>query len=199
MTATRTCSIPECGKPHNAKGLCRKHYSRLQRTGDPHETKRVPPGEVQDFYANVVLSYEGEECLTWPYGTSNGYANMIKGGKRGVVSRFLCEDIYGPPPSTEHQAAHSCGNGHLACVARSHLRWATPSENSMDRLIHGTHNRGERNSAVRLTEVQAREILALKGLESQTSIARRFGIAPQTVFHIHKGNSWSWLSGGVNS
>lgn len=28
---TRVCSIEECGRPHNARGLCKAHYSRQQR------------------------------------------------------------------------------------------------------------------------------------------------------------------------
>lgn len=31
----RTCSIDGCERPHNSRGLCAAHYSRLQRHGDP--------------------------------------------------------------------------------------------------------------------------------------------------------------------
>lgn len=30
-----TCTVAGCGNPHDAKGLCRSHYSRLRRTGNP--------------------------------------------------------------------------------------------------------------------------------------------------------------------
>jgi hypothetical protein len=36
----RTCSIEGCESPVNAKGWCKKHYARWQRTGDPLATLR---------------------------------------------------------------------------------------------------------------------------------------------------------------
>jgi hypothetical protein len=36
MKATpSTCSVPDCGRANNAKGLCQPHYNRLRRLGDP--------------------------------------------------------------------------------------------------------------------------------------------------------------------
>lgn len=40
MANPRLCSIPECGKPHKAKGYCDKHYQRLQSHGDATQTHR---------------------------------------------------------------------------------------------------------------------------------------------------------------
>ncbi|WP_432021090.1 endonuclease VII domain-containing protein [Streptomyces sp. 1222.5] len=37
--AKRTCDVPECGRPHLAKGLCGKHYQRLRSTGS---TEQMP-------------------------------------------------------------------------------------------------------------------------------------------------------------
>ena len=31
----KLCSIPGCDRPHHGLGLCRTHYRRLKRTGDP--------------------------------------------------------------------------------------------------------------------------------------------------------------------
>ena len=42
-------------------------------------------------------------------------------------------------------------------------------------LIHGTHSRGERSGMAKLTEVQARQILALKGTMSPREIAEKIG------------------------
>lgn len=35
MDSTKACSFPSCDKPHHCGGFCSKHYSRLQRHGDP--------------------------------------------------------------------------------------------------------------------------------------------------------------------
>lgn len=183
------CTIDGCGKPHEARGYCIAHYKRFRRHGDPLVTVKAANGEVDDFYQNVVLTYEGKDCLSWPFSTNNGYGRM----RGGIVSRILCEDVYGPPPTPEHQAAHSCGKGHLGCVTKGHLSWKTPTENHADKVAHDTHRRGERSNLAKLTEHEAREILSLKGKEPQKSVAKRFGINQPTVSMIQSGRSWSWL------
>jgi len=190
----RVCSVPECGKKHIAKGFCSPHYESWVRHGDPLLGKRASR-EVLRFFHNVVLPYEGNECLTWPYNKNNkGYGQMRFEGRYGGVSRFLCEKTYGPPPTPKHEAAHSCGNGHLGCVTKGHLSWKTHTENMADKLIHGTHSRGENNVVAKLSEKQAREILSLKGKEPQRETAARYGIAESTVSNIQIGARWNWLS-----
>lgn len=48
-----TCTVPGCGKgPVIARGMCRKHYSRWQRLGDPHpelDEPRACPGCGEEF------------------------------------------------------------------------------------------------------------------------------------------------------
>lgn len=86
------------------------------------------------------MAYEGDDCLTWPFLKSpRGYARMHVNGRDKRVSRLVCEEAYGTPPTPDHHAAHSCGKGHLACVTKRHLRWATPVENAADKIIHGTN------------------------------------------------------------
>lgn len=187
------CSIQGCGKVLRSKGLCHTHYTRQRIHGDPLGGSTFK-GEPFRFYKEVALHHEGEDCLIWPHAKNcSGYGQMWVGGKTIIVSSYLCEASYGPRPSQEYQAAHSCGRGHEGCVNRNHLRWATRVENWADKLIHGTHNRGERNSQAKLTEVQAREIVSLRGVETQETIAKRLGICPQAVSAIQRGKWWAWL------
>ena len=193
MANSRICSIPECGKTHFGKGLCQNHHYRMRKHGDPL-AGRTSPGELHKFYEEIVLQYEGDECLIWPYSrNAGGYGEMHKNGDRGNVSRFVCKDANGPPPTPEHEAAHSCGKGNLGCVTKGHLSWKTPKENQADRILHDTHKRGERSHFSKITESQAREVLALKGKEPQSAIAGRFGIKQATVSDIHRGRRWGWL------
>lgn len=186
MAISRLCSIPDCGKPYRAKGLCNTHYelNRL-RTKRGKNKKR---GEVQKFYLETVLGYEGEECLLWPYNRSvKGYAVMMANGKCVRVSRHLCIEVNGPPPTDSHHAAHNCGRGKDGCVTKSHLQWKTPAENEADKLIHGT---GHALFLPKINETTAREIMDLKGLETQKVIAERYDISVSSVAMIHQRKSW---------
>jgi hypothetical protein len=154
-------------------------------------TKR---GVVQEFYQTVVLQYEGDDCLIWPYSRGDsGYGQIRIKGKLRSVSRLVCEEANGPPPTPLHEGAHSCGNGHLACVSKRHLSWKSKVENEADKRVLDTHPRGERHVLAKLSEPQVREILSLRGVESQPSIATRFGVSPQLVCNIQKGRAWAWL------
>lgn len=193
MSKASLCSIHECGKNHYVKGFCCAHYTRLLRHSDPLGGGKSP-GELQHFYEEVVLNYTADECLIWPYTRNkDGYGQMWHDRKLAYVHRLACEDANGAPPTTKHEAAHSCGKGHLGCVTKGHLVWKTSKENKADKLIHGTHNRGERCGTAKITEAQALEILALKGKESRKSIADRFGIGFQQVGKIHRGENWAWI------
>lgn len=193
MANQSLCSISDCGKPLKTRGLCVAHYTRLLRNGDPLGGK-ASHGEPQQFYRDTVITYQGDECLIWPYSTMrNGYGQMRVDDKLRTVSRQLCEDVNGPPPTPHHHAAHSCGNGTKGCVTKAHLLWKTKSENEKDKVYHGTDNRGERHPMSRLTQDQVREIRALKGLETQQVTADRYGVVNQMVSRIQSRKSWAWL------
>lgn len=152
-------------------------------------------GSLQRFYRDVVLNYEGDECLLWPYATTeNGYGQMYRHGKNGHVHRYLCEDVHGAPPTEKHQASHSCGKGHLGCVTKKHLSWKTPADNQADRLHHGTDCRGEKHWNAKLTNDQVREIMSQKGIISQAELGRRFGVSQASISYIHNGNKWKHVA-----
>ena len=143
-------------------------------------------------------NYAGDDCLPWPFSTaSHGGAQIWHESRLQFAARLICALIHGPAPSPTHHAAHSCGKGHEGCVNGSHISWKTPAENEADKLIHGTHNRGERNGQAKLTESIVREILSMKGKLTQHKIAEMVGINPVTVHRIHNKERWAWLDGGV--
>jgi hypothetical protein len=159
--------------------------------------RRTKPGEPLRFIHEVVLHHVGDGCLPWPFAkTRDGYGLVWISGKNVIASRYICELAHGSPPTPEHEAAHSCGNGRDACISPDHLSWKTSAENKADMLIHGTHTRGERNAQAKLTEAAAREILALRGKESQVKLAKRFMVGPSSIWRIHTGRSWAWVAEG---
>ncbi|MBD9453282.1 transposase family protein [Rhizobium sp. RHZ02] len=149
-------------------------------------------------YLNAhVIQFEGDECLIWPFNTKAKRRPVFRIKKKGHnVCRYICDKIYGPAPSMAHQAAHSCGNGHIGCVNPKHLRWATPSENQQDRVIHGTSNHGERNGYSRISDEVVQTIRDLHRTIANKEIAKRFGISPHTVWAIASGYRRSIATGG---
>lgn len=137
--------------------------------------------------------FSGDECLIWPFKRDrDGYAHTKHDGRDVRVPRLVCTDRHGPPPTPEHQAAHSCGKGHLGCVNGSHLGWKTASENQADRLIHGTHNRGERHNMAKLTEADVLAIRATSGVP-QTKLAEQYGVSSTAISDIIRRKKWAWL------
>lgn len=146
------------------------------------------------------IGHQGDDCLKWPMYRLHGYGNFGYLGKRHYAHRFMCELVYGPPPSPRHEAAHSCGRGHEGCVNPKHLSWKTKSENLLDCSAHGTQARSHYGTRGKLTKDQADEIRGLKGVKTQWQIAEIFDISESTVSDIwlgrthtraHKKNYWS--------
>jgi hypothetical protein len=194
MTDKRICSIDNCYKPA-AKGrrICEMHRSR-KRSGknmlDPHQTVKGSGAS----WIETHKGHAGDDCLAWPFGvSSNGYGSVNFHGKATTASRAMCIAAHGEPTARGMDAAHSCGNGHNGCVNPNHLRWATRAENIADMIDHGTANRGEIHGRAKLSETQAREIMALKGKMLQKEIAKMFGVSRANISFVHSKNSWGHL------
>lgn len=187
----RKCSVEGCDKRYLAKGLCSKHYQRLAKRGDL-EVSTAPDG-VPKAWLLEHKNYQGDECLTWPFGKGGGGRGMISGEKRPMfASRAMCIAAHGPPPFEKAEAAHSCGKGHEACVNPNHLRWATSLENKLDKIIHGTSNRGERHPLAKLTVEQVRAIRA--DARPNAVIAADYPVSRRTIADIKRRAAWQHVS-----
>jgi len=130
----------------------------------------IPPGRGKAilYYITVVLEYEGDECLIWPfYRNINGYAVM----QSKLVHNLICHKVHGPPPTPRHQAAHSCKRGRQGCVTQGHIRWKTGSENCLEK-------------EPRFSEEQIRAIL--NDPRSSRKAAPDYGVKYGTILRIRR-------------
>ena len=109
-------------------------------------------------------------------------------GKLEYAHRFMCQLVHGDPPTDKHQAAHSCGNGHLGCVNPKHLTWKTPEANQQDKREHGrAYTDGGR---YKLTPADVAEIRAMRGKKTQDEMAKMFGVSRRNIGAVLSGRSW---------
>lgn len=195
MPGPRICSIDGCEQPHQAKGYCQRHYLHLWRYGSPVADKNATKGSAEQFLKETAFNFSEDCCLLWPYSRSLAGYGIVEtfGGKRirTHAHRLACEFRHGPAPFKKAHAAHNCGNP--SCCNPLHLRWATVSENMLDKVKHGTTDRGERHWNVKLTCDEVREIRRLLGKMSQEKIGQRFNVSRGAIDKISRRESWSWL------
>lgn len=142
-------------------------------------------------FLRALLGHTGTECVQWPY-TRDLQGRGVLGylGSMWQAHRLMCILAHGEPPSPVHHAAHSCGNGHEACVNPNHLVWKTPEQNAQDMVVHGTA-RKPGGAKRKLTAPQVERIKAMKGTATQREIAVQFGVAWETIADIHRGRTWA--------
>lgn len=83
-----TCTLPDCDRPHNAKGLCRYHYGAFYRES---RRERIARGELIPL--TVPKSYKVFNGYLFGYAPDHPIAN--KSG--GIFQhRLIAYDKYGP-------------------------------------------------------------------------------------------------------
>lgn len=140
-------------------------------------------------YIRAHIGYSGNECIPWPYGTSDkGYGLAVISGIQMTASRWMCILSHGEPPFDGAEAAHSCGNGHQGCINPNHLVWKSHKQNMEDRKRHGTENYGERNGKTKLTEADVRAIRAAPPVLAP--LMERYGMSKHGISKIRSGKRW---------
>jgi hypothetical protein len=186
------CSVPDCNRLVRRRRCpyCALHYNRLCRNGDPLTLKRPANGEPLRYLHEVAFNYDGDACLIWPYARTGGGRGWIHwpDHQGSSVHVLVCEHEHGARP-LGHEAAHSCGNGHLGCIARRHIRWATISENHADKVAHGRSGRGQSNPNAKLS---VSEVLAIRAdARAASLVAADYSVSRQQVWTIRTGRGWS--------
>jgi hypothetical protein len=130
LATTSRCDIDDCGGKIYGHGMCRKHYDRWRRHGDPRGKARRATLEERFW---VKVDKRGpDDCWPWQGAIQPaGYGQIWAGGKLGLAHRVAYELLVGPiPDGLEldhlcHTRDTSCRLGnecpHRRCVNPAHL------------------------------------------------------------------------------
>lgn len=146
----------------------------------------------------VSSARRGALRILRPTRGSNGYLTVclfwdnVKHTR--TVHRLVALAFLGAPPTPAHELNHL--NGARTDNRADNLAWVTSSENNRHRydVLGARAARGSAHGMAKLNEDGIRDIRARASAgESQQSIARRHGIAQQSVSDILRGKYWGWL------
>lgn len=174
---------------HAAKGLCHKHYYRLQRTGQLEPRDRLHIRRTNETHPAPTLL--DTPCRLWqgrtkgPYGGGYGVKD-IPGRGYVLMHRWVMEQVYGIEAIAGLLVMHRCDNP--PCYRFDHLRLGTHADNAQDMAAKGRNVGFEPNTGARLrlspadvSEIRRR--YEVDG-ERQSELARAFGLHPSTVSKI---------------
>lgn len=143
------------------------------------------------------------DCLLWTGATAKaaagryGKVTLTRAGRRRFVGahRLMWEAHHGPLAAGVC-VLHSCDTP--LCIEPDHLFVGTHGDNARDREAKGRggDSRGALNGGARLTEDQARAVLALgRAGWLHADVAAAFGICRTGVTRIISGARWAHLQG----
>jgi Mor family transcriptional regulator len=151
----------------------------------------VTERQRRKFWSHVDQASEG--CWEWHAArTRKGYGQGWI-GKRGLAHRLAWELTSGPIPDGLC-VLHRCDNP--PCVRPEHLFLGTQHENIADAVQKGRMASEKRRA--KLTADAVRCLRAEYRGESPYGLARRYGVAPPTIYAILRGWHWRAVTGGVD-
>lgn len=136
--------------------------------------------------------FSGEDCLIWPlYRDRQGYGRVGIQGKVFIPHRIMCVLAHGAPPTDDHVASHTCGNGYRGCVNPRHLEWATEAENHASKVRSGRLARGEKHYRAKLSSVDVEEIRSRTyGWGDIRRVAEKYGVSHATISRVLQRDSY---------
>lgn len=188
------CRVEGCEGALVARGLCRKHYGRWYKYGDPLVVKQhqMHGATVLERWESNVQKSSG--CWEWSgYRDENGYGRLNVDGVP-VLAHRLSWTILRHELTPQQHVLHRCDNP--PCVRPEHLFLGDQSANVADmwakkRQRYGV-SRGMAHGCSKLNDEQVREIRLSTGPSRIT--AETYGISGRQVRDIRAGKAWRHLT-----
>jgi HNH endonuclease len=175
MDQNALCTIDECGRSVQSLGLCRTHYLRKWKYGDPNIVK-VPRhlGSLRDRYeARVEKNAEG--CWGWKGAKAAAGYGHIRYQYRIYQAHRLSFEFHNGPIPEGMDVCHRCDNP--TCTKPDHLFIGTASDNMLDAYQKG------RRPNIKITPEQAKEIQSKfgTGLYTKVRLAKEYNVTTQAI------------------
>ncbi|MGW0136226.1 HNH endonuclease [Streptomyces sp. NPDC003299] len=175
----RTCTVPGCGRQHEARGWCKPHHKRWLATGDVRADlpigARIETDEISKFWSSVEKT---PTCWIWTGSVdTKGYGRFKLHGKFFQAHRWAYQRFVGLVPDglqIDHVKAKGCAS-RLCVNFEEHLEPVTCREN-----IH-------RGARTKLSDDDVALAYALCGTGlTKREVADRFGVHPATLTYRFK-------------
>lgn len=156
----------------------------------------LSPTPAQLARLNARVDRSGGPGACWPYlGRKKiGYGQVGSYKTARIpLHRWALEQKLGRALKPGEVTRHRCDNP--PCVNPAHLLPGSPADNGADRVARGRATAGERLHFAKLSAVQVREILALRGTLSIPQIAANYGVYRTAVWKIFRGEIWNRVTG----
>lgn len=130
-----TCTIDGCDAPRYGRGLCRSHWKKARRWGDPTFVRFSDEHRRQEFWRKVNIAGP-DECWEWTGPKrAHGYGQFSFARTNTVASRVAWELANGSPFPADKFACHRCDNP--PCCNPAHIFVGTQTENMRDMAAKG--------------------------------------------------------------
>lgn len=162
-------------------------HDAVNHPGEIWKPSRWPGYEISD-----LGRFRGKRGILRSCKGSGGYRQItirVDGRPTSIhLHTEVAHAFLGPRPEGL-QCAHQ--NGDRMDARLSNLAYKTVRENHADKHRHGTQPVGETVCSAKLTNIEAEQVVAAvtRG-ETQSSVARRFGISQASVSRIVNGSSY---------
>lgn len=190
MDYTHQCSLDACDRPRYARELCRMHYVRFVKHGDPVAVAAHSPVTFTVADRLAKRSRREGECLVFTGPRDRcGYGFLTVGNRKQGTHRLSYREHVGPIPDGM-VVRHKCDNA--PCMEPSHLELGSHAENQRDKVVRFRSTSGEKNPSAVLTAKTAVEIYRrIAAGETVASLAGEYGVGTSTIGRIRRRESWA--------